>query len=213
MVKKIHGGIMRFLLTLFLLASVATAQEITQREQTKSVKFLQAIGGGMMVYTIDNDEAFPDKVGAAGLEQVRNQYLMKPVFIAPFDKQSTVAKDNEKLMETNTTYAYIGSGLSNGKGYSCGRVETPLAFEKPWLRKDGKVAILYLSGNVFVKNIKADNCLEVVNALRKDNYPNEPYWNNIIASAKAIDKAHGITYSNNKTEPQEVATTEKKPTP
>ncbi len=185
---------MRFLLMLTLLASVATAQEVAQKDQTQSVKFLQAISGSIMVYSVDNDELFPDKAGAAGLEQIRSQYLMKPVFIAPFDKQSVPVKEEEKLTEKNTSYAYVGAGLSNGKGYTGGRVETPIAFEKPWLRKDGKIAILYLGGNVFVKNVKAENCLEAANALRKDNYPNEPYWDKIIANAQAIDKAHGITY-------------------
>ncbi len=167
--------------------------EIPEAQQDESVRNMRHISDVLIVYAGTRDDQFPEPVGVAGLEKIRHG-LQIETLIAPFDKTSVPVKKDEVLTEKNTSYAYIGSGLSIGKGYDGGRITTPILIEKPWLRKDGKIAVVDMGGRINIKKIEATNCLEAVYKLRENNYPNEPYWVKLIASAKEIDKANGIQY-------------------
>jgi hypothetical protein len=81
-----------------------------------------------------------------------------------------------------------------GKGYDGGRITTPILIEKPWLRNDGKIAVVDMGGRIEVRKFDAANCLEAVYKLREKNYPNDPYWVKLIANAREIDKASGIQH-------------------
>ncbi|MDD5664133.1 MAG: hypothetical protein PHT71_07740 [Victivallaceae bacterium] len=155
------------------------------------VRKLARIGNACLAYTVVNSEAFPNKPGVSGFELLIPRFLPDyNLLIADFDKVSSPVAVGEKLTEQNTSYAYVGAGLSNGKKFSNGRVETPIAFEKPWLRDDGIVKVLYLGGQVESVRITAATCEDVVRYLREKNYPEDPYWERIIFNARTIDAVH-----------------------
>lgn len=95
----------------------------------------------------------------------------------------------DKITDANSGYAYFGAAL-NGTGAVAAPTTTPLAFEKPSIRPDGKVAVLFVSGKVQVVDLKAENCAGVIEALKKEvKNPNAAIWDKLAAAAKAIDEA------------------------
>ena len=94
----------------------------------------------------------------------------------------------DKITAGNAGYAYLGAAL-NGAG-AVDAASTPLAFEKPSIRDDGKIVVLFLSGKVDTVSMNAKNCEEVVKALKeKSARPDAPAWDKLVAAAQAIDKA------------------------
>jgi hypothetical protein len=76
---------------------------------------LKQIGLGLRMYSIEHNEAFPDKNGAEGLEIVRaGGYLENTkTYTCPSTKtvpakQGANAKQGEKLTESNVDYVYLG---------------------------------------------------------------------------------------------------------
>ena len=93
-----------------------------------------------------------------------------------------------KITAGNAGYAYLGAAL-NGAG-AVDAASTPLAFEKPSIRDDGKIVVLFLSGKIDTLSLNAKNCEEVVKALKEKSAKSDaPAWNKLIAEAKAIDSA------------------------
>lgn len=95
----------------------------------------------------------------------------------------------DKITDATSAYAYFGAAL-NGTGAAGVAASTPLAFEKPSIRPDGKVAVLFLDGKTEIVNAKAKNCAEVVAALKKEvEGPKADVWAALEKAAAAIDAA------------------------
>ncbi|MPM82014.1 hypothetical protein SDC9_129072 [bioreactor metagenome] len=95
----------------------------------------------------------------------------------------------EKISDANSGYAYFGAAL-NGTGAASAASTTPLAFEKPSVRPDGRIVVLFLDGKVEVVNTKAKTCAEAAAELKKAiEKPNAQIWDAVEKTAKAIDSA------------------------
>lgn len=106
----------------------------------------------------------------------------------PYHGLATQQKVPDKITAGNAGYAYLGAAL-NGAG-AVDAATTPLAFEKPSIRDDGKIVVLFLSGKVETLSLNAKNCEDVVNALKKKSAkPDAAAWSKLIAAAQAVDNA------------------------
>ncbi|MBS1371750.1 MAG: hypothetical protein HPZ91_17530 [Lentisphaeria bacterium] len=107
----------------------------------------------------------------------------------PYHGLGADQKVPDKITAAAAGYAYFGAAL-NGTGAITAAATTPLAFEKPTVRNDGKLAVLFLSGKVQLVNLRAENCAGVIEALKKEvKDPNAAIWDKLAAAAKAIDEA------------------------
>ena len=95
-----------------------------------------------------------------------------------------------KISDATSGYAYFGAAL-NGTGAAEVADSTPLAFEKPNIRPDGKVAVLFLNGKTEIVNVRgAENCAAVLAALKKEvDSPKAEVWTALGKAAAAIDAA------------------------
>ena len=106
----------------------------------------------------------------------------------PYHGLATQQRVPDKITAGNAGYAYFGAAL-NGAG-AVDAASTPLAFEKPSIRDDGKIVVLFLSGKVDTVSVNAKNCEEVVKALQEKSAKSDaPAWTKLISAAKAIDSA------------------------
>jgi len=96
----------------------------------------------------------------------------------------------EKITDATSGYAYFGAAL-NGTGAAGVAASTPLAFEKPSVRPDGKVAVLFLNGKTEIVGVKGvDNCAGVLAVLKKSvQEPKADVWAALEKAAAAIDAA------------------------
>ncbi len=96
----------------------------------------------------------------------------------------------EKISDATSGYAYFGAAL-NGTGAAGVAASTPLAFEKPSVRPDGKVAVLFLDGKTEIVSVKGvDNCVGVLAVLKKSvQDPKADVWAALEKAAAAIDAA------------------------
>ncbi len=95
----------------------------------------------------------------------------------------------EKITDATSGYAYFGAAL-NGTNPAAVAGITPFAFEKPTIRPDGKIVILYLDGKTATVDTKAKNVAGVIAELKKGiEKPNETVWGALEKAAKAIDTA------------------------
>lgn len=96
----------------------------------------------------------------------------------------------DKITDATSAYAYFGAAL-NGTGAAGVAASTPLAFEKPSLRPDGKVAVLFLDGKTQVVSVRGvENCAGVLAVLKKQvEGPKADVWTALEKAAAAIDAA------------------------
>lgn len=148
---------------------------------------LKQIALGCKMYACDANEKYPDSL--SGLMQ-GDYNLSAETFKAPFDRVSKVSR-NKKITPANTTYAYVGKGLTEKSAD-----KLPLAFEKPWLvpSRNGKVKLInvaFCDGSVIQKAMpNAKTCVDVVKLLTAE-IPDSPDKQAVLRNAAAEDAARG----------------------
>ena len=136
----------------------ATPAAIIQADMVNSKNNLKQIGTALAIHASEHKDSLPESLNTL----MKNENLTDPkVYIAPFDKVSTVG--NDKIKPENTTYAYVGSGIQIGR-------PIVVAFEKPWLLPEGwdQINVLMADGSVLTKTIPdagKKSCREIVENL------------------------------------------------
>lgn len=148
---------------------------------------LRSISLALKQYASDYSNHFPDKPGAEGLNVLLNsRYLAAPaIYLAPADNISQKSQ-NHLLKEDNTSYAYVGAGLS----LSSAAGDYPMLFEKPWLAKPPYYIVLF-SGEVVSSGDMppVSNCEEFIRHSARGQ--SDSVWDKILENARAIDRACG----------------------
>ena len=154
-------------------------------KQINSITNLKRIALGCKMYALDNQEKYPDNFSVF----VGDSYgFSAKDFIIPSDKVSKTSQ-NENITPANTSYAYIGKGLTEKSADSL-----PLAFEKPWLvpnqnAKELKINVAFCDGSVktqAMQNVKT--CVDVVKQLTAE-MPDSPDKQTVLRNAAAEDAA------------------------
>ena len=154
-------------------------------KQINSITNLKRIALGCKMYALDNQEKYPDNFSVF----VGDSYgFSAKDFIIPSDKVSKTSQ-NEIITPANTSYAYIGKGLTEKSADSL-----PLAFEKPWLvpnqnAKELKINVAFCDGSVKTQampNVKT--CVDVVKQLTA-KMPDSPDKQTVLRNAAAEDAA------------------------
>ena len=129
------------LLTIFLVSR--NSAEIT-RKSIASADNLKTIGKAMFQYSDDYDGSFPDKLGAAGLEQLRSGgYLKDPkVFCCDSPARRRPAESNSPLSNDTVSYIYIGAPIDTNV-----KSNAPLVWEK-FDNFPQSGSVLYVNGKV-----------------------------------------------------------------
>ena len=112
------------------------------RQQDSSAN-LKQIGLAIAMYGMDKNDVFPDSFTDC-LTYLGNN---SRIFIAGSDRVSKPAKSGAPIKKENTSYAYLGKGLSLRAVGNASK--TPIAFEKPqYFSKNQPLAVLYADGHV-----------------------------------------------------------------
>jgi|GEM_PF-1521960 len=158
-------------------------------KRISSVSNLKQIGLACKMYSMDHSEKFPNDLTAL------EKYLSDAkVYVAPVDERRKASKD-KVIRQTNTSYAYVGKGLSEHSS-----ADLPLAFEKPDVvaKHAGVCNVLYVDGHVHSEKVKGRTCKAIAqeltaklaksksNANAKDNARDIAI---ILANAEAVDLA------------------------
>ncbi len=160
---------------------------LSDLDQKTSLTNLKMIGLAVAVYQDSNDGALPGVSGAAGLSVVGEGIHQPRTFVAPFDEEATPS--TPPLTEQNTSYAFLAGGENwpmDGKVLRRAS-SIPVALEKPWLRSDGKVGVLFLDGHVALIAGDFDDCEAVVRHLEDDGAAAAAVWETLRANARAVD--------------------------
>ena len=111
--------------------------------QQDSTNNLKQIGVAIAMYGMDKNDAFPDSFTDC-LSYLGNN---SRIFIAGGDRVSKPARSGAPIKKENTSYAYLGKGLSLRAAGNASK--TPIAFEKPqYFSKNQPLAVLYADGHV-----------------------------------------------------------------
>lgn len=157
-------------------------------DQKTSLTNLKMIGLAMNVYADANRDQLCNRTGVDGLNLLAYQYIRNfDTFVAPFDSHRDKGTLEIPMREEQISYAWIGDRLGVPRKEAKDAHSVPIALEKPWIRTDDVVGVLYLDGHVGLLAGEFHTCEEVVNRLRGES--KEPYWNGILESARAVDRA------------------------
>lgn len=112
------------------------------------------------------------------------------ILASPYHGLGVEQRVPDKITDATSGYAYFGAAL-NGTGAAEVAASTPLAFEKPTLRPDGRVAVLFLDGKTEIVSVKGvANCVGVLAVLKKEvEEPKADVWAALEKAAAAIDAA------------------------
>lgn len=141
-----------------LVDQVKKASEDAKRrgKHIQSISNLKQIGVALTIYASDNSEKFPDDLNAL----VKGKYLTDfKCFVSPLDQVRKLSADGT-VGPSNTSYAYVGKGLSK-----LAASEIPAAFEKPDLIKNNRCAVLYADGHVSTVKVNGRTCTEIAKEL------------------------------------------------
>jgi len=120
---------------------------------------------------------------------LRQLNLPPRVLANPYHALGTTQRVPNKITAANSGYAYLGETL-NAFGTIPDAGSVPLAFEKPNIRTDNKVVVLYLDGKTKTVTVKARDCAGVVEALKREvKNPDAKIWNALKKAAASIDAA------------------------
>lgn len=156
-------------------------------DQKTSLTNLKMIGLAMNVYADANQDYLCNRPGVDGLNLLAYQYIRNfDTFIAPFDGERDKGTLEIPMREEQISYAWLGDRLGAPRKAVRDPFSVPIALEKPWIRTDNVVGVLYLDGHVGLLAGEFYTCEEVVNRLRGES--REAYWDGILESARAIDR-------------------------
>ncbi len=160
----------------------------SQLEREVSLTNLKMIGLAMLVYRDSAGGRLPCESGAAGLSAIGRDIYQAKTFVAPFDHDSVPSVP--PLSERNTSYAFIAGGDRFGAGDAIRQDHRiPAAIEKPWLKTDGRIGVLFLDGHVASLEGEFSGCEEVVSRLRDENAAPPFVWDALSRNARNVDRA------------------------
>ena len=134
-------------------------------------------------YISEHNGRYPDEKGVHGLCQLDG--IVRYSDLAAKDDKN-VLPDYDVMRESNTSYAYVASGLSADRTDA----SMPILFEKPWGRS--RILVLMSDGNIRIiddKDLK--NCRQVIRYLQASSPGDSKVWNILDENAGNIDKCHG----------------------
>ena len=134
-------------------------------------------------YISGHNGKYPDEKGVHGLCQLAG--IVRYSDLAAKDDRS-VLPDYDVMRESNTSYAYVASGLSANRTDA----PIPILFEKPWGRS--RILVLMSDGNVrTLDNKDLKNCRQVIRYFQASSPCGSKVWNILDENAGHIDKCHG----------------------
>ena len=153
---------------------------------------LKQIGLALMMYSVDHKDAFPEQPGFQGLKLLADQnYLSDPaVFRSPGDAKTTLAGELKALASNNVSYVYFGTV----PGMTIEPSKMPLAFERPDLRLNGKLGVLFSDGHVesLVVPVEVNDCEELVSYLHTQKKYSEKELKALSERAHLLDGELGL---------------------
>ncbi len=152
-------------------------------ERQNSITNIRRFSSEIKKYISGHNGRYPDKKGVHGLCQLNG--IVRYSDLAAKDDRN-VLPDYDVMRESNTSYAYVASGLSADRTDA----PTPILFEKPWGRS--RILVLMSDGNVrTLDNKDLKNCRQVIRYLQASSIRDSKVWNILDENAGRIDECHG----------------------
>ena len=152
-------------------------------ERQDSMTNIRRFSSEIKKYISEHSGRYPDKKGVHGLCQLDG--IVRYSDLAAKD-DGNVLPDYDVMQESNTSYAYVASGLSADRTDA----PTPILFEKPWGRS--RILVLMSDGNVrTLDNKDLKNCRQVIRYLQASSTRDSQVWNILYENADRIDECHG----------------------
>lgn len=152
-------------------------------ERQDSIANIRRFRDEIKKYISEHNGRYPDKKGIHGLCQLDG--IVRYSDLAAKDDRN-VLPDYDVMQESNTSYAYVASGLSADRTGA----PIPILFEKPWGRS--RILILMSDGNVrTLDNRDLKNCRQVIRYFQASSPGDSKVWNTLYENAGRIDKCHG----------------------
>lgn len=172
--------------------AVPVAVPVAGDSGVASANNLKQIGLGLMMYKADHKDSLPEKPGFAGLKVLADQnYLSDPaVFRNPADAKTTLAGELKALAPNNVSYVYFGA-LPD---VPVAPAKMPLAFERPDLRLNGNLCVLFGDGHVesLTVPVEVDDCEELVSYLHTQKKYSEKELKALSERAHLLDGELGL---------------------
>lgn len=152
-------------------------------ERQDSMTNIRRFSDEIKKYISEHNGRYPDEKGVHGLCQLDG--IVRYSDLASKD-DGNVLPDYDVMRESNTSYAYVASGLSADRTDA----PIPILFEKPWGRS--RILVLMSDGNVRTIDSKGlKNCRQVIRHLLASSPGDTKVWNILYENAGHIDKCHG----------------------
>ena len=152
-------------------------------ERQGSMTNIRRFSDEIKKYISEHSGRYPDKKGVHGLCQLDG--IVRYSDLTAKDDRN-VLPDYDVMRESNTSYAYVASGLSSDRTDA----PIPILFEKPWGRS--RILVLMSDGNVrTIDNRDLKNCRQVIRYFQASSSGNPKVWNILHENAGYIDKCHG----------------------
>ena len=152
-------------------------------ERLDSMTNIRRFGDEIKKYISEHNGRYPDKNGVHGLCQLEG--IVRYSDLAAKNDRS-VLPDHDVMRESNTSYAYVASGLSADRTDA----PIPILFEKPWGRS--RILVLMSDGNMrIIDNKDLKNCRQVIRYLQASSPGDLKVWNILNENAGSIDECQG----------------------
>lgn len=152
-------------------------------ERQDSMTNIRRFGSEIQKYISEHNGKYPDEKGVHGLCQLDG--IVRYSDLAAKDDKN-VLPDYDVMRESNTSYAYVASGLSADRMGA----PIPILFKKPWGRS--RILVLMSDGNVrTLDNKDLKNCRQVIRYFQASSPRGSTVWNILHENAGHIDKCHG----------------------
>jgi len=152
-------------------------------ERQDSMTNIRRLSDEIKKYISEHNGRYPDEKGVHGLCQLDG--IVRYSDLASKDDRN-VLPDYDEMRESNTSYAYVASGLSADRTDA----PIPILFEKPYGRS--RIRVLMSDGNVRTIDSKGlKDCRQVIRHLQTSSPDDAKVWNILYENAGHIDKCHG----------------------